>query len=158
PFAGTTMIGDDPGTINGALTFNGIIDEVGVFNQALGESQLQAMFTAGSGLSNFPATNTVALQSAQSLYPGQSVIISSVESASYPMMFIWQLTGVNLTDGPNSVGFIYGSATPSLIISNLSLADANQSFNVTLVSSNAGGAYTSAVPATFTVLQPSPPG
>jgi hypothetical protein len=158
PFAGTTMIGDDPGVINGALTFNGIIDEVGVFNQALSEPQLQAMFTAGSGLSNFPATNTVALQSAQSLYPGQSAVISSVDGGSYPMTFIWQINGVNLTDGPNSVGVIYGSATPSLIISNLSVADANQSFNVTLVSSNAGGAYTSAVPATFSVLQPSPPG
>jgi hypothetical protein len=158
PFAGTTMIGDDPGTINGALTFNGIIDEVGVFNQALSETQLQSMFTSGSGLSNFPATNTVALQSAQSLYPGQSAVVSSVDGGSYPMTFTWQINGVNLTDGPNSVGDIYGSATPSLIISNLSIADANQTFNVTLVSSNAAGAYTSAVPATFTVLQPNPPG
>ena len=153
------MIGDDSGTINGALTFNGIIDEVGAFNQALSETQLQTMFAAGSGLSNFPATNTVALQSAQPLYPGQSALFSSVDGGTYPMTFTWQLDGVNLTDGANSVGTIYGAASPSLVISNLAVGTAGQTYSVTLVSSNAfGGAYTSSIPAMLTVSQPSAPG
>lgn len=154
PFAGTTMIGDDPGAINGALTFNGIIDDVGVFNQALTEPEVQAMFSDGSDLANFPATNTVELLTAEPLYPGQSAAFSSLDGGSYPMTFIWQLDGTNLTDGASSVGFISGSATPSLMISNLAVADANQTFSLTLVSSNSLGAYTSSVPAMLTVSQP----
>ncbi len=158
PFGGTTMIGDDPGMIGGTLTFSGEIDEVAVFNQVLSELQLQAMFASGSGLTNFPATNTVALLSAEPLYPRQSALFSSVDGGSYPMTFTWQLDGTNLTDGPSSVGYIYGSATASLMISNLTVADANQTFSLTLVSSNASGAYTSAVPAMMAVSQISAPG
>jgi hypothetical protein len=157
PFAGTTMIGDDPGTVGGALTFVGEIDEVGVFNQALSETQLQAMFASGSGLTNFPATNTVALRTAEPLYPGQSASFSSVDGGSYPMTFTWQVNGTDLTDGPSSLGYIYGSATPSLMISNLTAGDAGQTFSVTLVSSNASGVYTSGVPAMLTVSQPTGP-
>ncbi|HSU54428.1 MAG TPA: immunoglobulin domain-containing protein, partial [Candidatus Dormibacteraeota bacterium] len=156
-FAGTTMIGDDPGTTSGALTFNGYIDEVGVFNQALSETQLQSMFANASGLSNFPASNTVALLSPQPIYPGQSALFNSVDAGSYPMTFTWQIDGTNLTDGATVFGNIYGSATPSLLISNLTVFDAGQTFSLTLVSSNASGAYTSAVPAMLAVSQPSAP-
>lgn len=158
PFAGITVIGDDPVTNNGTFTFNGIIDEVGVFNEALSETQVQTMFFNGSGLSAFPATNTVELLSTEPLYPGQSAVFTSVDGGSYPMTFTWQLDGNNLTDGASSIGYIYGSATPNLIISNLAAADANQTFSLTLVSSNTLGAYTSSVPAMLTVSQPSAPG
>ena len=157
PFAGATIIGDDPVTNNGTFTFNGIIDEVGVFNEALSEPQLQSLFSDGSGLATFPATNTIALLTPEPLYPGQSAVFSSIDGGSYPMTFTWQLDGTNLTDGPSSVGFIYGSATPSLTISNLAADDANQAYSLTLVSSNAEGAYTSAAPAMLTVSQPSGP-
>jgi hypothetical protein len=155
PFAGTTMIGDDPASAIGALTFNGIIDEVGILNQALSQSQLQTMFADASGLSDFPPTNSVA-PAAQTLYPSQTALFSSVDEGSVPMTFTWQLNNANLVDGANSVGIISGSATPSLTISNLAAGDAGQSYYLTLVTSNSAGSFTSSAPAILTVSQPNP--
>ncbi|HEY3862974.1 MAG TPA: immunoglobulin domain-containing protein [Verrucomicrobiae bacterium] len=157
PFAGTTMIGDDPGSAVGLLTFNGTIDEVGIFNQALSQTALQTFFTDASGLANFPATNSVTLVTPEPAYPGQTAQFSSVYGGSGAMTFTWQINGANVSDGASSVGTIIGSATPNLIISNLASADAGQSFNATLVTSNAFGVWTSTVPAILAVSAASPP-
>jgi hypothetical protein len=160
PFAGTTMIGDDPASAIGALTFNGIIDEVGIFNQALSQGQLQTMFADASGLSAFAPTNTISPVE-ENLYPGQTAAFSSIDEGSVPMTYTWQINGVNLTDGPSSIGTIYGSSTPDLTITNLAAGDAGQTYNVGLLTSNAFGSYTNGPPvvsaAVLNVLTPNPP-
>ena len=155
-FDGATTVGDDSGTGTGSLTFGGSIDEVGVFNQALSESQLQAVFTNASGIAMYAPTNTVALVTPSPIYPGEAAQFSSIVGGSTPLSFTWQLNNVNLADGANSVGIISGSASPSLTISNLAVADAGNSYNLTLVTSNSSGSYTSSVPAVLTVSTPNP--
>ncbi len=154
PFGGTTMIGDDSGTTTGARTFIGAIDEVGVFNQALSPLQLQTIFTGASGVSVYPTTNSVALLTPSPIYPGQSAQFSSIVGGSLPLTYTWQMNNVNLVDGPNSVGLISGSSTPFLTISNLAVGDAGQTYNVTLVTSNSSGSFTSSIPAMLMVAAP----
>ncbi len=155
PFAGTTMIGDDPDDTTGALTFNGSIDEVGIFTQALGQSSLDSLFTSSSGLTDFPATNSIYTQFANGLYPGETASIAAVTGGSAPLTETWQINGVNLSDGSTSYGVISGSATGDLTISNIASSLAGQTLNVTLVSSNAFGTYTSP-PVSLTISSPNP--
>jgi hypothetical protein len=159
PFAGVTMIGDDPDYLaDGSRTFNGTIDSVAVYGQALSETALLQMFTNASGVTYYPTTNTIAPAS-QTLYPSQTAQFSAVVlGGTPPLSFTWQLNGTNLTDGANGIGTIIGSATPALTISNLAAADAGQSYNLTLVTANGnpGGAYTSSVPAMLIVNTPVP--
>ena len=156
PFAGTTLIGDDSGTTTGARTFIGMIDEVAVFNQALSPLQLQTIFTNASGVSVYPSTNAVALLTPQPIYPGQSAQFTSIIGGSNPLTYTWQINNVNLVDGPNSVGFISGSATPFLTIFQHfnAVGDAGQTYNLTLVTSNSSGSFTSSVPEMLMVAAP----
>jgi hypothetical protein len=156
-FAGTTTIGDNPVTSAiGALTFGGFIDEVAVFNQALSQIQLQSLFTNASGVAAYRANNLVSLVTPQPIFPGETAQFTSVDGGSLPQTYTWQLNNVNLTDGANSVGTISGSSTPFLTISNLAVGDAGKSYNLTLVTRNSGGAYTSTVPAVLNVSAISP--
>jgi Concanavalin A-like lectin/glucanases superfamily/Immunoglobulin domain len=155
-FGGTTMIGDDSGTTTGARTFFGSIDEVAVFNQALSAVQLQSLYASASGASSFAPSNTVTLVTPTPIYPGQTAQFSSIDEGTAPLSYTWQLSGINLTDGPNAVGVISGSATPFLTISNLAPGDAGQSYNVTLVTRNGSGVYTSTTPAVLSVSVPNP--
>ena len=76
-FANSTMIGDDPGyAADGSRLFNGSIDSVAVYGQALSEAALLQMFTNASGISSYPPFNTVA-PAYQSLYTGQVAQFSS---------------------------------------------------------------------------------
>ncbi|HEX3800067.1 MAG TPA: immunoglobulin domain-containing protein [Verrucomicrobiae bacterium] len=156
PFSGTTLIGDDSGGANGARAFIGAIDEVAVFNQALTSAQLQGLFNGAAGTLSFPPTNSVALITPSPIYPGQSAQFSSIVGGSDPITYTWQINGANVTDGQNSIGFISGSTTPDLTISNLAVADAGQTYNVTLVTHSGGMSYTSAVPAMLSVTMPNP--
>ncbi len=155
-FGGTTMIGDDSGTTTGARTFNGSIDEVAVFKQALTENQLESLFTNASGVTAYPPTNTVNLVTAAPIYPGQSAQFASINGGSIQLSYRWQLNGINLTDGANGVGAISGSTTTLLIISNLAVGDVGNNYNLTLVTSNSFGSFTSSVPAVLSVSAPNP--
>ena len=156
-FGGTTMIGDDSGTTSGLRTFIGSIDDVAVFKQVLTQSQLQSIFTNASGVTAYAPFNTVALLTPSPIYPGMSAQFSAIVGGSTPLFYTWQVNGVNLTDGANSIGTIIGSATSALTISNLAVGDAGQSYNVTLVTSNSVTSYTSATPAVLNVAVPSGP-
>ncbi len=153
-FGGTTMIGDDSGTPSGARAFIGSIDAVAVFNQALTQSQLLGLFTNASGVAGYAPTNFVSLVTPSPIYPGETAQFTSSSGGSLPLTYTWQLNGANLTDGPKSIGIISGSATPFLTISNLAAGDAGQSYNLTLVTSNSSGVYTSSVPAVLSVTPP----
>lgn len=164
PFAGTTMIGDDPGTPSGALAFNGGIDEVGIYSQALSEIQLQTMFFDASGLvaADFPPTNSVQLDTLGTIYPAMSAQFSALAGGAAPLTNYWQIilpSGAtnNLTDGPSSIGTIIGSGTTSLTISNLAPATSGQYYYLALITANASGSYTSSPAAVLAVAAVSPP-
>ena len=121
-FSAITYVGNDPNSANGVRTFGGLIDEVAVYNKALTALQLEALFGAASGVTNFPPT-IGAQPVGQTLYAGRTAKLSVLANGTQPLAYQWQKgtngVYVNLTDG----GHISGSATASLTISNLAPAD-----------------------------------
>ena len=160
PFGGATMIGDDPDYVaDGSRIFSGYIDSVAVYGQALSEAALVQQFTNASGITSYPTFNTVG-PAYQQPYPGQTAQFSALLAGGWPSPahYTWQVNGVNLTDGSNSIGTIIGSSTPALTIANLSTNDASYTYSFALVTanSNPNGAYTSSVPAVLYVQPPNP--
>jgi len=154
-FDGATLIGDDSADGgDGARVFNGSIDDVAIFDSALSKSQLLAIYSAASGVSQFPPC--IATQPASlGLYPAMTAQFTVPSGGSDPLYYQWQ-AGVsksgaftNLTDG----GRITGSATAQLTIVNLAASD---TADFRLIITNNYGALTSSV-ATLTLLATLPP-
>ena len=125
-FNGTTLIGDDSlDGGNGSRAFNGVIDDVAVFNYALSSSQLLGLFSAADG----GAVNFAPLMGLQpvstNVFQGQTVQLTASAGGSEPLTYQWKSSAVgsgvynNLSDG----GRISGSTTPTLTIANISAAD-----------------------------------
>ncbi|HXI71765.1 MAG TPA: LamG-like jellyroll fold domain-containing protein [Verrucomicrobiae bacterium] len=152
-FNQTNVMGNDPFGVNGARTFNGIIDEVAVFGRALSSAQITAMLTAASGLTNFPPVITVQPAANQTLYEQQAAQFSVQVSGTAPLSYRWQVgtNGVyeDLTDG----GRISGSQAAILTVSNLALTDPT---NYIVIITNLVGSVTSSV-AALTIQPVGPP-
>jgi len=82
-------------------------------------------------------------------FTGATATFSVAAIGAAPLHYYWQRDSSSLTDHGN----IYGSATSTLTLSNLALADAA---GYSVIVSNSYGAVTSAV-ATLTVINPFPP-
>jgi Concanavalin A-like lectin/glucanases superfamily len=150
-FDGTTLIGDDSyDGGNGTRAFSGTIDDVAVFNYALSQGQLLALYTAASGVSSFAPAIAVPPVS-QTLYQGQTAQFTGVATGTEPLTYQWQAgpigSGVyaNLTDG----GQFSGSTTPTLTVSNINTPSG---LDYVLWASNSVGTTMSTPPATLTVL------
>ena len=135
--------------------FNGAIDEVALFNQALTPGQLGALlYTVLPGpmppIVVFPTWNPASISFGQS----SSITVSAFGTP--PLSYQWMagLVGsgiyTNLTDGGN----IAGATSATLTVNNAQLANA---LDYVVVVTNIYGAITSAVPATLTVSAPVPP-
>lgn len=105
-------------------SFGGTIDEVAVFTGALSAGQINALFTAASGFSNFPPVIVVQPPGAPTLYEKQTAQFAAVVGGSDPLAYQWQ-------KGTNSVyvnvandGRISGANSATLTIANLNLSDA----------------------------------
>jgi hypothetical protein len=152
-FEGPTLIGGDSFSTTGQRNFNGSIDEVALFSQALTLNQMIALFAAGSGITLVPPLPTVsgAVWSPATNYPGESA--SATVTATNAIFYQWKagLNGnyTNLVDGAN----ISGSATPTLTINSVQFTNA---LDYVVVVTNTAGAATSAPPATLYVLTPGP--
>jgi Concanavalin A-like lectin/glucanases superfamily len=153
-FEGPTLIGNDIANTSGQRNFEGSIDEVAFFNQALTASQMSALYAAASGTVFVPQPPTIATEPVwpSPAYVGESVsaTVTSVGGLSYQ----WQagLGGVytNLTDGTN----ISGSVTPTLTINSLQSINA---LDYIVMVKNSFGSITSTPPATLTVSPSGPP-
>lgn len=153
-FDGITLVGDDSFDAGaGTRVFNGAIADVAIFRTALSKTQLLGLFSAASGVANFPpyiATQPASL----GVYPGMAAQFAAPSGGSDPLAYQWQAgvsgSGVftNLLDG----GPITGSATPQL---NYASVPATGAADLCLVISNAYGAVTSAV-VTLAILPTSP--
>jgi hypothetical protein len=153
-FPGPTLIGDDIGDTTGKRNFEGSIDEVAFFNQALTVTNIANLYYAAS--SNFFAPQPPAISVEPTwpspVYLGQpvSATVTSVGGLTYQ----WKagVSGVytNLTDGAN----ISGSATATLTINSVQSSNA---LDYIVVVVNSFGSVTSTPPATLTVTPPGPP-
>lgn len=140
-FAGNTLIGDD-GAIGFTRVFDGPIDGAAIYSQALSQSQLEALYAAGSGVSTFAPTiwaDPVSL----SRYEHQTAVFNVQASGSLPLSYQWKMfDGVGAYADVVNGGRFNGATSPTLTISNLVLADAT---NLVVVVTNLYDARTSSV-------------
>ncbi len=155
-FAGSSRIGDVSTDANGSLSFNGMIDEVAVFDHSLSVSDIVALYTAATGATGVGFAPAIVTQpSSMSLFAGRPAALAVVANGFPSPSFHWVAgaagSGIytNLTDANN----ISGSKTPTLTITNISPANAA---DYLVVIANAFGSVTSSV-ATLGV-QPAPAG
>jgi hypothetical protein len=154
-FDTAAIIGDDPADGgNGTRGFSGTIDDVAVFKQALSQSQLLALYSAGSGVANFAPS--IGLQPVSTnLYQGQTAQFIAEAIGTAPLTYQWQGgasgSGIytNLTDG----GQFSGTTTSTLTIANVDLPN---TADYIVVAANAYGSVTSSI-ATLVVQNTSPP-
>ncbi len=140
-FNAPSDIGTDP--YQDSRTFNGVIDEVAVFNQALSFSQLNALYLAGAG--SWPALEPKISQQPNSptLSVGRNAQFTAVVSGYPPLTYQWKTTNasgafVPMTDGGN----ISGSTNSTLNINNVALTNSTE---YELVITNAYGSATTSV-------------
>ena len=154
-FGGATMIGDDPADTTGARSFPGTIDDVAVFNTALSFSQLTSLFSAASGIVDYPPD--IGVQAAPlSLYPALTAQFTVVAGGSGTLTYQWlaDTAGngiyVRLTNGLTSSGaVISGADSATLSIAGIGAANGND-YEV-IVSGPYGSPVTSA-PVFLTLL------
>lgn len=155
PFTNPFLIGNDTFDNAGHRTFNGSIDEVAIFSHALTANQILRLFSIASGVTVLPPTVS-APPAVTVVKAGANVSLTASGSGTPAPTYQWKakplgLNGVytNLVDG----GSITGSHTNSLVISNVSIANAG---DYVLFVSNSVGTATSSK-ARVLVLQPLAP-
>jgi hypothetical protein len=131
------------------LAFNGLLDEVAIYNKALSPAQILAHYQAAYGpdLKPFIATQPLSVTNFVTLNASFQVDAAGTT----PLSYLWTKDGVGLTDS----GGISGSSTRALSIMGLDLTNAG---GYGCVVTNSLGSVTSEV-ANLTVLWPptSPP-
>jgi hypothetical protein len=137
--------GDD----NGNVMFDGLIDEVSIYNTALSSNEIAAIYGAGSaGKCVNQAAAITGQPLSQSVVLGGTATFSVQTTGLLPMTNQWELNRTNLSDN----GRITGSQSNVLTIANVQFSDAG-TYIVTLTNV-AGG--TVSQPATLAVLPKTP--
>jgi hypothetical protein len=85
---GTTWLGSDNN--NNGQTFNGSIDEVAVFTNAMSETQVQSLFLRALGLTNGVAPNFTLLPVNTQVFSGQTLQIPSFAGGIPNPYYQWQ--------------------------------------------------------------------
>ena len=86
--------------------FNGLIDEVSIYNRALTASEIQAIYAAGSGgkCPPPPTPPAIAVQPTnQTVYVGGTASFSVTASGTLPLSYQWNFNGTNLSGATNTV-------------------------------------------------------
>jgi hypothetical protein len=117
-FDGPAAIGTD--TYSDARTFNGIIDEVAVYNQSLTQSQLNAIYVAGAGLWPGLAPAFAQPPSTETVFPGANAEYAVSMSGLAPFTYQWYTTNgsgafVAMTNGPG----VFGVTNTNLFLTNV---------------------------------------
>jgi len=124
--------------------FTGLIEDVGIFDRALSQEQIQRLYDAGAGAT---APSILTQPRSQTLYAGRAARFTAEGiGGTPPLTYQWQYNGANLANG----GKISGANTASLLVANVAPADMG---NYRLIISNSAGSVTSSVVA-LTVVQP----
>ncbi|HEV2695231.1 MAG TPA: LamG-like jellyroll fold domain-containing protein [Verrucomicrobiae bacterium] len=153
-FSGPTLIGNDSLDTTGKRNFNGSIDEVAFFNQALTPGQMSSLYSAASGTVFAPQPPTISVEPTwpSPVYVGQSVssTVTSIGGLSYQWKAGLGGNYTNLTDGAN----ISGSSSSTLTINSVQISN---SLDYIVIVANSFGSITSTPPATLTVNPPGSP-
>jgi hypothetical protein len=142
-------LGGDP---NGT-EFPGRIANVAMFNSALTDDQISALFSAGFQTAGFPAGFTQQPPAAQTNYTGYTVQIIAQTGGSTPMTNQWSFNGAKLVDGWNNGSIITGSTSNVLTILNAS-SNWNGVYNLAITNAVSGAVSSNS---TLTILSPSAP-
>ncbi|EEF57829.1 LamG-like jellyroll fold domain-containing protein [Pedosphaera parvula] len=145
-FSGLTYIGCDPSSAATpqGRSFTGMIDEMAVFNRTLPQTEIYNLYKKGLGLAAIAPVIPIQPQSL-ALFEGRTAKFNVTASGDAPLSFHWRKNGVNLSNGGN----ISGATTPSLTISNITIANDSASYD--LVVGNIAGSLNSSV-VTLTVV------
>jgi len=121
PDNGGAAIGDVAPT-HAAAQFQGMIDEVAVFNRALSSDEIAGIYAAGTNGMCQDALPPTILSSPTNQFValGSNVTLTVTASGTPPLGYHWRFNGTNLTDSAR----INGSQSNNLIISNLLSNDA----------------------------------
>ena len=130
------QIGCDYG--NTARIFQGVMDEVAMFDEALTADQISALYGAAVGKVVKVAPQFITQPSSSGRYAGLTATFAGLAMGSSPLSYQWFKGSVALADGGN----VSGAKTGTLALSNLTAADAG---NYTLVVANSAGSVTSSV-------------
>ena len=139
-FDGTTLFGSDAG--NATYSFAGIIDEVAIFNRALGEGELYTQYGAAVG-GLMPIIFGDLQGPSDPVAVGDPIILSVDAGGTPPLTFTWHARG----------GTIGTTSSNTLVIASSSLTDSGI-YDVTIT--NASGSAQSAS-VTVSVVVPSQP-
>jgi len=118
PATGTIAVNTQPlllGNNAGALqrNFNGLVDEVSLYNRALSASEIQAIYATGSG-GKCPLPILISSQPTnQTATPGHTITLSVAATGMRPLLYQWNFYGTNLPAATNS----------SLVLTNVQLAN-----------------------------------
>jgi hypothetical protein len=125
------------GTLGAQSSFNGLIDEVSIYNRALSFDEIAGIYLTGSygKCEEVPPTILTQPQSRVTV-AGSNVVFNVNAVGEQPLHYYWQLNGVKLTDGGN----MSGSTNASLIISNILSSNVG---TYSVIVSNAFGFVTS---------------
>ena len=121
--------------------FQGVIDEVGLYNRALSSSEILALFNSASHGQCIPPI-IYTQPTNQTVVTGNSAAFAVVATGSLPLAYRWSFNGTNLA----------GATTSALVLGNV---QTNQAGNYAVQISNSIGLTNSAV-ASLTVLPPPP--
>jgi hypothetical protein len=127
-WGGEAVIGDDPYDITGARQFDGAIDEVAIFNQALNNGQINTLFKTATGIA-VPAQITGPLVGQNNFVNLGSTLTYTVNAVNGPTLYYqWVLSNsvyhssIILTNGNDGIsGSLFSGVTnATLTISNFS--------------------------------------
>jgi hypothetical protein len=133
PFSATPQFGFFPGQPNNDA-FNGSMDHVAIFGQALSGLQIAGLYAAAAG-STPPVPPSISSQptpAAATLYTGETARFSAQAVGIPAPSFHWQVESNGVFVNLNNGSRISGATSPTLTISNVNVGDAtNYILNVT---------------------------
>ncbi len=131
--------------------FNGLIEDVAVFAQALPVGTIKNFYNAAAGLR---APVLAVSPTNQIVYAGQTVRFFSVAEGADPLAYQWQAgpVGGPYTNLANA-GLVSGATTSTLTLTNVT---ADYAIEYQVIAANGLGATTSTPPAQLAVLPTSP--
>lgn len=133
------------GQAEGDAFFNGMLDEVSIYNRALSGTDIAGIYSAGSaGKCAGPLITDQPQSQVGNL--GQTVAFTVSAAGTAALSYQWQRNGTNLTDNSS----ISGASTSVLTLHAITLDDAS-GYNV-IITNSSGGVASSV--ATLTVLAP----
>jgi hypothetical protein len=137
-------IGNDPA--DPGKTFNGMIDEVALFDRALSYDDVADLYETATGIPQTAPAVVTSNPASQSRYTGKTVQLMAAATGTSPVTYQWLRNDEPLTNGGN----ISGATTDTLVITN---ATTGNTGDYKLVATNSFGTDTSEI-ATLAIVTP----